>query len=575
MRALKLRFMFLILLTVLFIAAIIANYFWTSYYEREQMENELIETGEVLSMQMDAVWSFMSMNQSQLEKIAFTDEGVYRGLHCAIAGRSIGLLFSQTSNYTTRFVNYNPRNPSDVPDAFESAALDVFLVDPTVKQYYEFSDFNGVEVFRYSAPMEIEETCLTCHGTPAGEIDVVGFPKEGWSLGDVGGAISIVIPLDVYKMSEQTTVLYNIVFFGVLLLLFSICVWFALHYLVTNPLKKIQGSIHQSSAGELDIQLSPSETSREIRDFANELNGMSVKLAEVYNNLELQVADRTAQLTEANDLLVQQRAQLERMNADLAGQSRYKSDFLAMMSHELRTPLTSIIAFTSLLKKDTVNRNNPDVAEISSEIESNSNVLLTIVNDILDISRIEAGKAELNYELLDLGDMIANLKDFMQPIVDQKNMQHSYKVNGNVPLVYVDGDKLQHILINLLLNAIKFTPEGGQVSLKISYDESATDVASNERKVVSAEDGMHDNGWILLQVSDTGIGIDEEDQTSIFERFRQVDSSAARGYSGTGLGLALVKEYVEMHKGSVSVRSALGEGSTFTVRIPVRQEKTQ
>jgi signal transduction histidine kinase len=564
--------MFLALLIVLFFAAIVANYFWTSYYQHEQMENELVEKGEVLSQQMDAVWSFMSLNQSQLEKIAYTDDGVYRGLHCAIAGRSIGMLFSQSSNYTTRFVNFSPRNPDDTPDTFEADALNAFLADPAVTQYYSFSQLNEKEVFRYSAPMLAQETCLTCHGTPAGTVDVVGYEKEGWRVGDIGGAISIVIPLDVYMESQQTTVVYNIIFFGVLLLLFALCIWFALSYLVTGPLRKIQGSVKQTNVGELDIRLAPSETSREIRAFADELNDMSVKLAEVYGNLEAQVTDRTLQLTEANELLVGQRMQLEHMNSYLAEQSRYKSDFLAMMSHELRTPLTSIIAFTSLLKKNAVCQNDRDLAEISLEIESNSNVLLTIINDILDMSRIEAGKAVLNLVLVDFGDLVSEIKSFMQPIAEHKKINLSYEVKHNVPLAFVDDDKLHHIMVNLLSNAIKFTAEGGKVSLKVSYDEAGAENSSRSH-YDSSDASQRGGSWIVLEVTDTGIGIARENQREIFERFWQVDSSVARSYSGTGLGLALVKEYAEMHGGSVAVESTLGEGSSFTVRIRARQEK--
>jgi signal transduction histidine kinase len=185
-------------------------------------------------------------------------------------------------------------------------------------------------------------------------------------------------------------------------------------------------------------------------------------------------------------------------------------------------------------------------------------VLLTIINDILDMSRIEAGKAELNPEMVDFGDLASSIQAFMQPIADQKSIQVSYEVENNVPLAYVDFDKLHHILVNLLSNAIKFTPEGGKVWLKIAYDG------------ISDTKGI--GGRILMQVRDTGIGIDKRNQREIFERFRQIDSSAARNYNGTGLGLALVKEYSEMHGGTTEVQSVLGDGSTFTVCIPVRRE---
>lgn len=561
----KLSTMFLTLLVVLFFAAIVFNYFWTSASQQQQMEKELIEKGMVLSQQMDAVWTFMSYNQDELEKIAYTEEGVYRGLHCAIVGRSIGIIFSQDSNYTTRFVNFSPRNPEATPDEFETEALNTFLNDPDAQYYSAFEEVEGERVFRYSAPMNIQDSCLECHGTPAGEIDATGFPKEGWSIGDVGGAISIIIPLDVYEENMQATVANNLTFFIALLLLFSILILLALTYLVTGPLKKIKQSVQNTSVGELDIELAPTETSKEISEFVDELNDMSTKLAELYDSLETQVADRTAQLSEANELLVEQREQLEHINSYLADESQYKSDFLAMMSHELRTPLTSIVAFTNLLKKTAAQNKDEDLEEISSEIESSSQILLTIINDILDMSRIEAGKAELNLGPVDFGDLVAALRDFMQPIAEKKDISLRYEIDKDVPLTFADFDKLHHIAINLLSNAIKFTPDGGSVLFHISYEPpKQTSQSSKEASAL---------GHVVLQVIDTGIGIDAKDQRGIFERFRQVDSSVARGYSGTGLGLALVKEYALMHGGRVAVKSTVGEGSTFSVYIPARQEK--
>jgi signal transduction histidine kinase len=574
--------MFLVLLLVLFVFASVANYFGTSSSMHQQTEKELIEKGRVLSQQMNAVWSFMSANQDQLQSIARTEEGVYYGLHCAIVGRSIGAIFSQETNYTTRFVNFSPRNLADTPDDFESAALQAFKADSGVKEFYAFSEYGGMEVFRYSAPMEIQETCLECHGMPAGEIDVTGFPKEGWNKGEIGGAISIAIPLDVYRENERATVLYNLLFFSCLLLVFSVCVWIALSYLVTNPLRRLRHGIRQTQVGELDLRLAPGEASYEMRDLVQEFNEMSHKLGRVYTSLESQVLERTQQLSQANRLLEEQRSQLEEINSHLADENRYKSDFLAMMSHELRTPLTSIIAFANLLQKSASGQADPGIAEISHEIESNSQILLAIVNDILDMSRIEAGKAELNPEMVDFGDLASSLRDFVQPIADQKGIKVSYEVKNNVPLAFVDFDKLHHILVNLLSNAIKFTPCGGQVWVDISYEPVDATPTQTSSEPVDATPGPTGDtptqpagGFILLCVRDTGIGIAEKDLRDIFERFWQIDSSASRNYNGTGLGLALVKEYTTMHEGTVEVSSTLGEGSTFMVRIPRRQEGTE
>jgi signal transduction histidine kinase len=529
-----------------------------------QTEKELIEKGEVLTQEMNAVWSFMAANQDQLQLIAYSETGSYKGLHCAIVGRSVGLIFSRETNYTTRFVNFNPRNLGDTPDDFESQALTAFLENPEVSEYYAFTEYDGMGVFRYSAPMNIEENCLECHGEPKGELDMTGAPKEGWKIGDVGGAISIVIPLDVYIANEQDTNISNLIFFGALLLFFVICVWFALSKLVTRPLSNIQAAVQTVQGGDLDIQLPPSAASREIKDLVSEFNNMSDELAEIYNRLEEQVESRTVELSEANQKLESQRLLLEDINEHLTDENRYKSDFLAMMSHELRTPLTSIIAFAGMLEEKA--RQEPEILRVESaesssireicrEIEASSQLLLTIINDILEMSRIDAGKAAMNVECVDFGDLIALVQSSMWLLAEQKQLALSYTVEGDVPLINADFDKLQHILVNLISNAIKFTPEGGNIQVAISFDRS--------------------DQCVSMRVTDNGIGIEKANQKAIFDRFKQIDSSMVRQYNGTGLGLGLVREYANMHGGSVTVKSEVGKGSTFTVCIPTVLDLTE
>jgi signal transduction histidine kinase len=201
-----------------------------------------------------------------------------------------------------------------------------------------------------------------------------------------------------------------------------------------------------------------------------------------------------------------------------------------------------------MLSHDTQDLADTDTADICAEIDVNSQLLLGIINDILDMSRIDAGKVELNCEFVDLGDLAASLDLLTRALADRKGISYACDIAGDVPLLRADFDKLQHVFVNLLSNAVKFTPEGGTVSLKITFDG--------------------DTDEIVFAVGDSGIGIARENQKEIFDRFRQIDSSDSRKFGGTGLGLALVKEYTQMHNGTVEVASELGEGSTFTVRIP-------
>lgn len=543
----KLKTKFAALIVVLLLVSLVANIGWTTVNARAQMENELREKGQVLAQQMDAMWEFMASNQDRLEQISYTDEGVYQGLHCAIVGRSIGALFTSQSSYSTKFVNFDPRNKADVPDDFESAALTAFN-DGVATEYYEIVDVNGEDVFRYVAPMRIEENCLECHGEPAGELDVTGFPKEGWQLGDVGGAISIVMPMDVYTESERSSVVQDVIFFSGMLVVCLLVIYLALTYLVTRPLSRIQQGVESIQRGNLDVRFAYPQSSREMNDLTREFNAMAAELSDIYGSLETQVADRTEQLARANGVLERQRAQLEEVNRRLREDNQYKSDFLAMMSHELRTPLTSIIAFAELLNNESAPATEKE-AETRREIEANSHALLLMINDILEMSRLDAGRTDLTVEVIDLGDVCGMVCDVVRPLAQRNAIDFTCDIEPDVPLVRADFEKVRHVVENLCGNAMKFTPEGGRVRLFVEY--------------AAASDA------VLIHVEDDGVGVAKEDQVRIFERFVQADSSVSRKYSGTGLGLALAKEYVEMHGGAIGVESELGRGSVFTVSLPV------
>ncbi len=551
-RGVKLRTKFVVLMAVLFAVALVVNVTWTVQAQRQQTESELQEKGLVLSQQMTAVWDFMSANQEKLEASAYGESGNYQGLHCAVVGRSIGRLFSIESGYTTRFVNFDPRNSEDEPDDFESEGLDAFYADTSLKRYAGFTEYEGAQVYRYMAPMEIKKSCLECHGEPAGEIDVTGHVKEGWSEGDVGGAISIVIPIDMYLQAERDNVAHSVEFFVAVLVACLLIVYAALSALVTRPLERIRLGVARIQAGELNVKLDRVELSPELNSLVGEFNKMTQELSDVYDGLESQVADRTAQLAQANDVLERQRAQLEKANERLARDNQYKSDFLAMMSHELRTPLTSILAFSEMLNREGEPRDARE-AQIRQEIETNSRILLLMINDILEMSRLDAGKTQLACEPVEIGDVVGMVASIMRPLAQQNGIELSCSIDPDVPLIEADFEKLRHVLENLVGNAVKFTPAEGSISVSVVYHPECEQV------------------WIA--VADTGIGVARADQARIFERFVQADSSVSRKYSGTGLGLSLAKEYVEMHGGSISLESEPGAGSTFTVHVPVKVQQ--
>ena len=553
-----LRTKMLVLMAGLFIAATAANLVWTNAAQNEQMENELRNKAEMLSLQMKATWNFMADNEERFESSEYsTDTKSYQGLHCAIIGRTIGMLFTSSSDYVTRYVNFNPRNIEDEPDEFESRALETFYSGQGVTEYYETTTYDGEESFRYLASMEVSDSCLKCHGEPVGELDVTGHAKEGWQKGDVGGAISIVIPTKLYTDAEQRAVVRSVTFFLGLLIALLLIAYLALSHLVTRPLTRLQDALAHVKEGDLGVSVAPSDSSIEMNSLISEFNKMSRDLAVLYNGLESQVEERTAQLRESNGLLDRQSRQLQKINGQLkeaneqlANENQYKSEFLSMISHELRTPLTSIIAFSEMLNRRN-DRFDSEEAEICREIEANSRVLLLMINDILEMSRVEAGRAQLDVGAVDMGDLVGLVQSVMKPVARQNGVDFTCKVERGIPVIAADFEKLRHILENLAGNAMKFTPEGGSVHLHVGYDEGASEV--------------------VFEVIDTGIGIAEKDVDRIFEKFVQADSSASRKFNGTGLGLPLAREYAELHGGSLTVKSVVGEGSTFIVRIPAHR----
>ncbi len=246
-----------------------------------------------------------------------------------------------------------------------------------------------------------------------------------------------------------------------------------------------------------------------------------------------------------------QKHELEVANAQIRENSRLKSEFLANMSHELRTPLNSILGFSEILKDNLAGKMSPQQEqECLENIHSSGRHLLNLVNDVLDLSKIEAGRLELQYEEFQVGSCISEVLTVVRPLAERASVNVVVELDNESALLRADKGKLKQILYNLLSNAIKFTPEGGQALVKTRTKPRA--------------------GQLVLQVKDSGIGIAPDHHEQIFSEFFQVQAAADRQFEGTGLGLALVKRLVGLHGGTIKVDSQLGKGATFTVTLPLR-----
>jgi PAS domain S-box-containing protein len=260
--------------------------------------------------------------------------------------------------------------------------------------------------------------------------------------------------------------------------------------------------------------------------------------------LERKVQEATAELAQQNELLRRQHIELEQASA-------LKSQFLANISHEFRTPLNAILGYTHMLLYGVTGAISEPQRKSLTRIDSNSRHLLALINDILDITRIEAGRMPLNLTRFRVTDLIDEVMSELEPIIRRSNLAVTTKTRS-LPMVKTDRQKVKQVVLNLLSNALKFTPSGS-VTIATTVDSKA--------------------GLVGIIVRDTGVGIPEESQSKIFEDFRQLDNSPTRGYGGTGLGLSICRRLAQMLGGSIELTSRLGAGSVFTLRLPVRPRR--
>jgi signal transduction histidine kinase len=283
------------------------------------------------------------------------------------------------------------------------------------------------------------------------------------------------------------------------------------------------------------------------------------QLSETFNTMLVNLKYSADQLRGVNKSLDLKLGQLAESNVALYESNRLKTEFLASVSHELRTPLNSILGFAELLRDQVPAAPggaaaDGKLARYVQNILVSGNNLLALINDLLDLAKIEAGRMEVRAEPLSVADMFEALIMLLKPMTEAKNLSIAASVAADVPIMQTDPGKLQQVLYNFLSNAIKFSPPAERIELAAERD---------------AEDS------VSISVTDRGPGIESDKQAVIFEKFRQLDAGVTRSHSGTGLGLAISRELATLLGGSIGVRSAPGQGATFWIRLPVKIEASQ
>ena len=297
---------------------------------------------------------------------------------------------------------------------------------------------------------------------------------------------------------------------------------------VTRPLSQLREAAKSVTEGELTKRLNFTRQD-ELGDLGRTFDRMAAVLSE-----------RTAQLEQVNDVLHEQNREVQQAN-------RLKSEFLANMSHELRTPLNGIIGFSQLMHDGKVGPVSSNHKEYLGDILISAKHLLQLINDVLDLAKVESGKMEFRPETVSLTKVIGEVRQILQALLASKRLAVEVEVSPAVEQLIIDPARLKQVLYNYLSNAIKFTPEAGRITV---------------RGLAEGDDSFR------LEVEDTGIGIKEQEIGKLFVEFQQLDNTCGKKYSGTGLGLALTKRLVEAQGGHVGVSSVAGQGSTFFAVLP-------
>jgi signal transduction histidine kinase len=353
---------------------------------------------------------------------------------------------------------------------------------------------------------------------------------------ELGWAVILEEPIDAALANVETLKRSALVFLALGLFVgAAVIAWVSGR--MTGPIRDLHEGAKIIGSGNLDYRVNI-ETGDEIEWLGEEFNKMAGQLKVFYATLEQKVKDKTHELEKTN-------SELEQANRSLVNASNAKDEFLNVMSHELRTPLNVISGYAQILKDGVLGRIQPEQDHGLRTILVQSQELLRMINEVLQVGSLESGNVSVKFADINLQDFFADIRSTYE-VLPKKAIPLYWNIPDKLPIVNTDGEKLKHVLQNLITNAIKFTEEGS-VTISARYVSQA----------------------IEFKVKDTGIGMPNETLPSIFQMFRQLDSSGTRSYGGAGVGLYVVKKFVELLNGKIEVESLLDKGSTFTVIIPM------
>lgn len=384
------------------------------------------------------------------------------------------------------------------------------------------------------------------------------------------GTVLVAQPInDLFQVRQDIQI--ALIVFAAVIALASFIFGAASIFNFARPLAEMATATQEVSLGKLDRRVRVTQmfgTRDEITQLGENFNLMTERLQNFYENLEQQVQERTRELVNERNKLDEALKELAVARDQALEANRAKSAFLANMSHELRTPLNAIIGYSEMLQEEAEDLGQDGLLADLQKIHSAAKHLLQLINDILDLSKIEAGKMDLYLETFEVMPLIQEVVTTIQPLVDKRSNKLEIHCAADLGVMYSDVTKVRQALFNLLSNASKFT-ENGTITLDVQRMASLDEVGSLKEK----ESEVQSSDLVLFRVSDTGIGMSAEQVGKLFKEFTQADTSTTRKYGGTGLGLAITRRFCQMMGGDVSVESQPGQGTRFTIHLPAQAPK--
>lgn len=444
--------------------------------------------------------------------------------------------FNKKISFSTNKKNIEKNIDTIIDNPEFSLTITEYLKDTTQGTFSGVLKVNDKRNLISILPIKNSPECFHCHGSSR---KILGALVMKTDVEDVYATVKA-------QMYRSVTLTFFAFLFA------AVIINFVVNKFIRKPLNRLVEATHKFAKGEMiQIEDYPKD---EIGTLCETFNYMVNEVANSKMELEKELTKRAKLLEEREELVTL----LQRANKQLKELDSLKSAFIANMSHELRTPMNAIIGYTDLLLDEVDGPLNEDQKASLKKVAANARHLLQLINDVLDISKIEAGKIELRPKEVILKELIDSIMVTFEPMITKKGLSFSLDIKEGAEKLYVDEDKTKQILINLISNAVKFTHQGG-IKITAQVSQRGKDKEGNPQ-------------FVEIAVSDTGIGIKREDLDKIFDKFAQADVSTTRQYEGTGLGLSIVRGLVSLHKGMVWAESEPGKGSTFYILLPIRKE---